>query len=537
MNQLFEVNQHDRDFYRRRLQDFLPERIIDMHTHVWKKAHSSKKESRTRVAWPSLVAAENPVEDLIESYRLMFPGKTVTPLMFSLVRPHDDERRMNEYVRECAKDHGFPALLFAHPDWDGKTLESRIRAGGFRGVKVYYNLVDPCIPQNEVRIFDYLPPRQLDVLNRNGWIAMLHIPRDDRLRDPLNLAQLLEIEKNYPCVKLIVAHVGRAYCESDIGDAFERLKTTRHMRFDITANTNAAVFERAIRTFGPRRILFGSDLPIVRMRMRRICENGSYVNLVPPGLYGDLRGVPHMRAVSAEEGRTLTFFMYEEIDAFRRAAQRCGLSADDVRLVFHDNAKALIDDARSGESPAQLSMVHDMTRVPSVALPRGYILRTCKQADKTVYRRLLRLAGFGKDDPGLAERNIADALPGGLFFVVHKRSGAIVATALAGHRPSALHPNGGELGWVAADPAHVGKKLGAAVCAAVMKRFAEAGYTRVYLLTDDFRLPAIKTYLRLGFRPLLHQAGMARRWRTVCRELGMDYHSVAPLKPSDLKHG
>ena len=34
---------------------------------------------------------------------------------------------------------------------------------------------------------------------------MLHIPRNGRLRDPVNLAQMLDIEARYPKLQLIVA--------------------------------------------------------------------------------------------------------------------------------------------------------------------------------------------------------------------------------------------------------------------------------------------------------------------------------------------
>jgi hypothetical protein len=47
-------------------------------------------------------------------------------------------------------------------------------------------------------------------MDRHGWIAMLHVPRAGRLRDPSNLEQIIEIERRYPNVKLIVAHVWRA---------------------------------------------------------------------------------------------------------------------------------------------------------------------------------------------------------------------------------------------------------------------------------------------------------------------------------------
>ena len=36
----------------------------------------------------------------------------------------------------------------------------------------------------------------------------------------------------------IVAHIGRAYASDDMGDAFERLKSTQNMLFDFSANTN-----------------------------------------------------------------------------------------------------------------------------------------------------------------------------------------------------------------------------------------------------------------------------------------------------------
>jgi len=117
------------------------------------------------------------------------------------------------------------------------------------------------------------------------------------------------------------------------------------MVFDFSANTNAEVFEECLRAFGPRRLVFGSDLPIARMRMRRICENGSYINLVPPGLYGDVSGDVHLREVSAEEGAELSFFMYEQLFAFRRAAEAVGLSASDLEDVFYNNAVRLIADA------------------------------------------------------------------------------------------------------------------------------------------------------------------------------------------------
>jgi len=345
MKDLFEVKEVDRQFYERQLQAFLPNRIIDIHTHVWPdriRLASSGTPVRA-VTWPSLVANDNPIEDLFETYRLMFPGKDVTPLIFSQVSMDYDIEAGNEYVRQCAERHRLPSLMVAKPEQSASEFEDGIKRGGFLGCKVYLNFSAPYIPEKEIRIYDFLPPHQLEVLNRHGWIAMLHIPRDGRLKDPVNLAQMLEIERRYPSLKLIIAHVGRAYCPEDVGDAFDILAETKNMVFDFSANTNACVFRQLIQAVGPKRIVFGSDLPILRMRTRRICENGRYVNLVPAGLYGDVSGDSHLREVTGAEADAISFFLYEEIEAFRAAAEAESLTQSDIEDIFHNNARTMID--------------------------------------------------------------------------------------------------------------------------------------------------------------------------------------------------
>jgi uncharacterized protein len=345
MAELFQVKDVDRAVYRESLADFLPAKIIDVHTHIWKDQHAKHDASAFArvVSWPARVAKDNSVEDLMEGYRLLFPGKDVTPLMFSSIYEGDDMEAANGYVSQSAAAHHFPALIYAHPTWQAKDLEKQIRKGRFIGAKVYLNLSPSYIPQKEIRIFDFLPPHQLDVLNRNKLVAMLHIPRDGRLGDPVNLAQMLEIERTWPDVRLIIAHLGRAYCDEDMGNAFETLKVTRRMVFDFSANTNDHAFEAALRTFGPERCLFGSDMPITRMRMRRICEGGCYVNLVPRGLYGDVTGDKNMRDVDPPEADQLSFFLYEEVLAIKRAVERMKLSRADVEAIFYSNAKRFLE--------------------------------------------------------------------------------------------------------------------------------------------------------------------------------------------------
>ena len=77
---LFEVTPYDRRIYEEELKDFLPQKILDVHTHVYLKEFFPPKplapgEVKRTVTWPSLVAADDSIEDLQETYRLMLPGK------------------------------------------------------------------------------------------------------------------------------------------------------------------------------------------------------------------------------------------------------------------------------------------------------------------------------------------------------------------------------------------------------------------------------------------------------------------------------
>lgn len=341
---LFEVKDVDRRIYEQELKDFLPDKIFDVHTHVYlaalKDPQPPMPDGKPRtVRWPGMVAKEDSIEDLQETYRLMFPDKKCEALMFT---SGGASAANNRYVAEASKKTGFPALYYAHPEESADEIEQRIREGHFLGLKGYLSFAPKYIPGDEVRIFDFFPHHQLERLNEMGGILMLHIPRSGRLKDRVNLAQMIEIYKKYPNIKMIIAHIGRAYTNGDVADAFEVLREAPGMIFDFSANCNEYAITKCLEFGGPKQLLFGSDLPILRMRTRRITENGTYINLVPKGLYGDVSIDPHMRELEGIEADALTFFLYEELLAFKRACQTLGLTKQDVEDVIYNNAKSIV---------------------------------------------------------------------------------------------------------------------------------------------------------------------------------------------------
>jgi len=78
------------------------------------------------------------------------------------------------------------------------------------------------------------------------------------------------------------------------------------------------------------------------------------------------------------------------------------------------------------------------------------------------------------------------------------------------------------MGWVAVDPEHRGKGLGKFVTAAATQALLEHGAQYIYLLTDDWRVPAIKGYLKVGYVPIYHKPGMKKRWQELFLALGLN---------------
>ena len=166
----------------------------------------------------------------------------------------------------------------------------------------------------------------------------------------------------------------------------------------------------------------------------------------------------------------------------------------------------------------QLSMViaaAAVRQLPNVPLPPGYALRTYRPGDEQNWLTLLQLAGFKEwtAEKFTAYMQEAERLQGSHCIQYDNQ---LVAATFASHRRP--NPPEGALDYVIAHPEHSGKKLGKAVCTAVLRYLAERGYQSISLLTDDWRLPALKVYLDLGFRPVINRSDMPNRWEAIYRQ-------------------
>lgn len=170
-----------------------------------------------------------------------------------------------------------------------------------------------------------------------------------------------------------------------------------------------------------------------------------------------------------------------------------------------------------GPRVTQLSMrLAPLHALPEVRLPPGYALRTFRAGDEDGWAALMNseIGEWDKDAVRTAFLTQEGVEPDGIFFAMRGEEHAATATA-----QSSTDASSGYVHMVTAHPAHRGRGLGRAVTLAVLHRLRDIGCTDALLLTDDHRLPAIRTYLNLGFDPEHTASDHPERWARVLARL------------------
>ncbi|OAO89192.1 hypothetical protein AXX17_ATUG03440, partial [Arabidopsis thaliana] len=156
--------------------------------------------------------------------------------------------------------------------------------------------------------------------------------------------------------------------------------------------------------------------------------------------------------------------------------------------------------------PSKLWMRLDsLDELPKLSIPAGYTLRTYRQGDDQSWEQIVQSSFF---EPIAFAQKVASRpsyRPERVIFLCQEDNPVATASALNLEEPApgnAGEDNLGYLHMVAALPSHAGHGLGRTVTLGALHRMKEDGKHSALLKTDDFRLPAIHTYLQLGFKPL-----------------------------------
>jgi mycothiol synthase len=166
----------------------------------------------------------------------------------------------------------------------------------------------------------------------------------------------------------------------------------------------------------------------------------------------------------------------------------------------------------------QLEMVlYDITDPPTVCLPENYTIRNYLDGDENAWGEIMSEAFQPYWDAGkflIYYKPHFGFSPERVFFVCH--NGRPIGSACAFSWPG-LSKDQGYIHMVGVLKEHCGKGLGYWLTVSCLKVFSDQGFSSVMLQTEDFRIPAIKHYLNLGFSPVLIKENQREIWAGIFR--------------------
>ena len=179
----------------------------------------------------------------------------------------------------------------------------------------------------------------------------------------------------------------------------------------------------------------------------------------------------------------------------------------------------------------QLKMIFnaETAPMPELTVAEGFRLRTIADSELELYNELRVSVGFPAWEPDYLQKFRGKVLPDAMFLIEEISTGRFAASATAETTDMPEFSSVGVLGWVMTHPDLRGHHLGRSVSVAAMHRLYEAGYRAFSLLTDDFRLAAVKTYLDLGWKPWLYLDDMEGRWRALAEKFNRSFDSLGCL--------
>jgi predicted TIM-barrel fold metal-dependent hydrolase len=334
----------DRAFWNEHLEGWLPRQLIDAHTHVAEPAHrlTPMTETMRRQYWVNELFEPIPAAAAERCYRTVFPNRELTCVAFAMPDLDFDLDLGNAYLQQECPRRGWHSLAVVRPQWTQEKVAALLDAPGVIGLKPYYSLISANRETRdahlEAGIFDFLPHTILEVANDRGAWVTLHVPRAGRLGHPQNILEIRELRRRYPNIVLVIAHLGRCYTAPHALEALPQFADDPCLFFDTSAVLNPVCHRVALEQFGPRRVIYGSDTPILYMRGRRQYRDRAYVNRTDhPFYFNKDREAPGLEA-------RYTLFMYEDLRAIKQACAELGLTDPKlIAAIFHDNASGLID--------------------------------------------------------------------------------------------------------------------------------------------------------------------------------------------------
>lgn len=322
-----ELNDTDRTLRDRVLDGFVPEKVFDVHTHLF---HTRNFAPGKRPAFLDEDRGYG-MADFQAAMKLWMPGRQVDGLFFGYPSAGNDRAGENAWLQsQIDVGTSSRALVLAAPTDDPVEVRRLMSTGVFIGIKPYRLYAD--VPDTkEAEIESFAPEWMWEVCHEHDGILMLHIMLADGITDLRNVEAIRRLCRRFPRCKLVLAHVARSFNYRHARAGLHAFVDLDNVVVDTSAVTQTGAFRAALEILGPRRVLWGSDYMVSELRGSCISQGDGFT-WIHPELTGDKLTI---------FGQYTTVGI-ESLMCLREACEDTGMTAGDLDDIFRENALRLL---------------------------------------------------------------------------------------------------------------------------------------------------------------------------------------------------
>lgn len=324
----------DRRIWKEELEAFVPKRLFDAHSHIFKAEHCLHPDDLPK--HPSSLRKMELKIDLSflkELHSVFLPDREIHYLLMGSPFIHCAFDRMNVFVAdEVSKDPLSVCSMVVHPQMQPKEIAAAVDKYGFVGLKPYrwYSITGDTV---ECTIADMLPEPLIEIADEKHLLITLHLGKRKGIADPENIKEIIRLTKRYPNTQWVLAHCARSFNPCFLEKAIEQIRDIPNIWYDISAVCESSVFGVLLRGGPLKRILYGSDnTPAGIDRGKYIAFGYGWALLHENNHPFDLS---HCNS-------QMTVVLYEQLRALHRVVCDVGLDKNQVEDIFHNNAIRLL---------------------------------------------------------------------------------------------------------------------------------------------------------------------------------------------------
>lgn len=314
------------------IKQTIPKKIFDFHVHSFhRKGFKNGIPDSLKFYLPC------DTQIVLNNLHSVFPEREVSAIVMGWPNISADILKQNNYIASSSEKLGTFFLALISPQTDINYIKKIVKNNRCVGFKPY-----KCFAKNpeDARITDFLNQQQMEIAQENNLIITLHLSKKGGISDPVNIEDLIHLAEKYPSILWNLAHCGRSFIPDYIEKSLEKLKPLKkfNIYFDTSAVTDSEVFTLFFSFFGSDKILYGSDAPISFLHGR--CVGFGYE-------WAFITEETH--SISASFPVFPVLILYEQIKAMNKAFRKSDFSKADIKRVFYENSKKIVQNIIRGK--------------------------------------------------------------------------------------------------------------------------------------------------------------------------------------------